>query len=74
MPHPLHLLGTSIVSLLVVATAVTAVVYGREPAPPTIVIVPVQPQLRMLSWGYPAYCYGYNWRYSSIDLRPWCGD
>jgi hypothetical protein len=66
-----------LIGLAVAASLVaTLVVALRMPQPPTIVVVPITaapaPAVD-LRWGNPAWCVGYDWRFSSVDLRPYCG-
>jgi hypothetical protein len=66
---------SSLIGLAVAATVVaTLVVALRTPQPPTIVVVPMAaPIVEHRSIVQPAWCYGYDWRRSSVDLRMYCG-
>jgi hypothetical protein len=63
-----------LVPLVVAAVAMLLLVVATRPAAPTIVVVePPAAHVSPATFMQPAWCAGYNWRMSSIDLRPWCG-
>jgi hypothetical protein len=72
--HALALARAAVSSLLVAAAIVTVAVVLRTPPPMTIVVVPITaPVVERTVLGAPAWCVGYDWRVSSVDLRPYCG-
>lgn len=74
MTHGLHVVRWSVLSLLVAAGGLAIITVARQPSPATIVVVPVHVETRGYSWvDVPRFCAGYDWRRSSIDLRPYCG-
>jgi hypothetical protein len=72
-----HALRCSVVPLVLGAAALAVLLWPRQPAP-VVVVVPVSISAPAAATAtvvhqVPAWCYGYDWRYSSVDLRPLCG-
>jgi hypothetical protein len=76
--HSLLVARSAVSSLFAVAVAATVVgtlvVALRMPQPPTVVVVPIAaPVVQRTAIVQPGWCYGYDWRRSSVDLRMYCG-
>ena len=63
---------------LVAASALVAtlLIVQLRPAPAVIVVVPAPPAPAMtpITNYVPYYCYGWAPRWSSVNVRPYCGD
>jgi hypothetical protein len=71
----MHLLDATravVLMLLVAALALGGVALARLPssAPTVVVVVPIVSSPAIPN---PSWCYGYDWRRSSVDLRMYCG-
>jgi hypothetical protein len=72
---PVRAAVSSVVGLAVATTLVASLVVAlRMPQPVMVVVVPVAaPIVERTTIVRPAWCYGYDWRGSSVDLRMYCG-
>lgn len=69
-----HALRCSVVPLVFGAAALAVLVWPRAPAPIVVVVpVSISAPAPAVVHHVPAWCSGYDWRYSSVDLRPLCG-
>ena len=75
-PMIVHALRCSAVPLVLAAAALGVTLWPRQPAP-VVVVVPVSitapAATPVVVQHVPAWCYGNEWRYSSVDLRAFCG-
>lgn len=73
--HLLEAIRAAVLVLLVAAVALGTVALARLSSPTaTIVVVPISaPLVERTEVPVPAWCYGYDWRRSSVDLRWYCG-
>lgn len=70
----MHRLTPWIPLTTIVGLSVSLAVLLARPPHTTIVITTVvpSPTLQVAPHVVPAFCYRWDLRYSSIDLRPWC--
>jgi len=74
-----HALRSSLTPLFAIVLAVggaVAIAFANRPAP-VIVTVPIAITAPAAAPAVvtvpPSWCWGDSWRYSSVDLRPFCG-
>ncbi len=72
---PIYLaIRAAVLSLVTAAAVLTMIVVARSQPQPVVIVVPAPAtHVSPATFMQPAWCAGYNWRNSSIDLRPWCG-